>query len=101
MARFGSYVKFIIEPDTEEGKKEYVKIAVNKLLDQVFEYGHVPDWNTMELIIKEGIDFFTVDPTWYEGYDDEGNILGDHIPRLPHWTMTVGIKFEGKNDGTV
>lgn len=77
---FGSYVVFTEDPGTTSGKAKYVKEAVNRLLDSLTAE-IVPDWNTMQLIVKEG------PGTWFDisGEDD------DEIP--PKWIMTVGIKF--------
>ena len=52
---------YTVEPETDEGKARYVKIAVDKLLDQLMKTA-VPDWNTLKLIIKEGFDVIPSSP---------------------------------------
>ena len=84
--QFGSYVVFTEEPKTEAGKAEYIKVAVDRLLDQLTAK-IVPEWNTLELIVKEGKDFFSSNPL--DWYDDEKE---DHYVEF-RWNMTVGIKF--------
>ena len=90
MSQWGSYVVFTEEPETDKGKAEYVKQAVSKLIEQMIEADVEPNWNTMQLIIKEGIDIFSSALSWYEGEaEDEEE---EYIPDVPSWRMTVALK---------
>ena len=87
--QYGSYVLFLKEPESEEEKKEYVKKAFAELLDQLTRTA-VPDWNTLSVIVKEGVDFLpTTD--WYEDEEE------DYAPSPPQWHMTVALKYESEN----
>jgi len=87
---FGEWVLFTIEPETEAGKADYVSVAVEKLLHSMVDHGVVPDWGTMQIIIKEGYDIFG-GPDWYE--DEKEDYKGPY----GGWAMTVGIKFYSEN----
>ena len=87
--QYGSYALFLKKPESEEEKKEYIKKAFSELLDSLTAAAD-PDWNTLTLIIKEGVDFLpTAD--WYE---DEKE---DYVPSIPQWYMTVALKYESEN----
>ena len=85
---FGSYVVFLHEPETEEGKVEYIKTAIDKVVNSMLKAGIIPDWDSLKVIIHEGVDIWNSSPDWY---DDEKD---DYVPALPRWGMTVGVKFE-------
>ena len=86
--QYGSYVKIASEPETEQEKIEYVRLAVNKLLDDMKDWP-VPNLNTLQLIIHEGVEIWG-GPDWYEEEKE------DYTPSLPRWGMTVGIKYTEK-----
>ena len=79
--QFGSYVMFTVEPEGVEGKKEYVKAAFSKLMDQICGADMEPDWGTLQIIVREGNDFW--------GGDDEND------PYIG-WMMTVAVKIQGE-----
>ena len=93
MNKYGMTIMFAIEPETEEGKAVYIEKAVGKILRETLKNGIIPDWNTVELFVKEGISIFN-DPDWYE--DEDGKEV--YEPHMPQWAMTVGVKIKGTPD---
>ena len=87
---FGEYVLFTDEPETEDEKRNYVSVAVVKLLHSMKDHGIVPDWETVQIIVKEGRDIYG-GPDWYE--DEKEDYKGPNVG----WRMTVGIKFYSEN----
>jgi len=71
---YGSFVDFIQKPDTEQDKIEYIKEAVNYLLESMKSWP-VPDFNTLKLIVKDNAE-----------------------SSYSQWRMSVGIKYTEKND---
>lgn len=87
---FGQYKLFKDEPETEALKADYVSKAVDELLHDMTGYGIIPDWKTMQIIVKEGVDIIS-GPDWYE--EEKEDYKGPYIG----WVMTVGIKFYSDN----
>ena len=87
--QYGTFAVVVKEPETPEEMRNAVKLCINKLIDGIQLDKFDPDWNTLKIIIHEGIDIFS-------GLDWDENEENDYEPSLPQWRMTVGIKFEEK-----
>ena len=87
--QFGSYVLYIKEPENEIDKREYVSDGVKRVIDKLTDAGIIPIWETMTVIVKEGIDIMT--QCWEEDEED------DYEPVPPMWRMTVAVKFYSEN----
>ena len=83
-AQYGNYVARTKEFESEEEKKAYIMAAIPTLIASIPVELH-PNWNTFQVIIREGTQF--ADPLDLDAKDPM------------YWIMTVGIKFEGENDG--
>jgi hypothetical protein len=82
MKQYGNYVVCTVEPNTEAGKAEYIKRAVAGMLDGFLEHGFLVDWNTLTLVVREGV----------EPVETEEELLP------PTWRMTIGLKFYGERE---
>lgn len=80
MKQYGNYVVCTVEPKTEAGKAEYIKQAFSVMLDGFLEHGFLVDWNTLTLVVREGV----------EPVETEEELLP------PTWRMTIGLKFYGE-----
>lgn len=85
--QYGAYIKIMKEPETSTEMRDVLKKAICALLDKEFIDQHVPDWNTLQFIIHEGIEIVGDDLSWY-GEEKEG-----YQPAVPMWQMTVAIKY--------
>jgi hypothetical protein len=80
----------MIEPETESEKADYISKAVGKILHTMTDNGIVPDWETIEVVVKEGFNIIS-GPDWYD--DEKEGYLGPYVG----WEMKVGVKFYSEN----
>ena len=88
--QFGSYVLFTYEPENEIDKREYISTGVKRVMDKLTDAGIIPIWNTIQVIVKEGIDLLPM-AGWDEVEEEE------YEPVAPVWQMCVAVKFYSEN----